>query len=507
MTKQYINIIRKSYEDVIKEYKTEKKDFEKIFIDLTKDLLETKNQNYEIILNQLLEQYINGLKAISMLSPGLSTGLHDYKHKITINTYSGKMSDIPNDKKITAETVFDASSMTKMFTTILLLKEEEKGNIDLTKKFSDYSPLLKNLDVPIIDALKFKVEIKSKGRVDEENIDKEERIRRILSVHPVEKNTFIYSDMAYMVVPLLFGKTIEEATDNYINKFYSFFRDGLGLSKTGYSTINMTGGLVDAVLKEKEDKFKYTKKGVFDPKANIITREIGLVTAHAGLTTTVEDLEKLFDLLNNNLLGKKSLEKIIEKQNSEFLLDKNGRQIIRKDKPVRINHGMGVYISSGGVRGSDISDRYSKKAFAAEGSTGTFALFDLENGFNATFLSNIKSAVYSKLINTGKYGEYLGDENEIPNYFDTTILSGTNYFKNKKQARNISGSIMKTDESFISFAKATNKFKELQLDTLLKLRIAKLALTRIAVFELENSKLEENIKALEKAFNNHNYRL
>ena len=223
----YLKLIKETYEEVMQEYKTkeDKGSFENLFIDVAEKLIETQNEDYKTIFEYICDDYMEAVKAIAKLSPGLSTGLYDAKENIVLNTYDGKMSDIPNDEEITEETVFDASSMTKMFTSILLLKEAEKGNIDLNKKFSDYNPLLSNVDVPIIDALKFGVNLKTDGRLDESGLSKEERKERFKSTHVFENDTFIYSDMPYMLVPLIFGKTMEQATENYIKEFYKLYRD------------------------------------------------------------------------------------------------------------------------------------------------------------------------------------------------------------------------------------------------------------------------------------------
>ena len=386
------------------------------------------------------------------------------------------MSDIPNDEEITENSVFDVSSMTKMFTSILLLKEAERGNVDLNKKFSDYSPLLRKVDVPIIDALKFGVNLRTDRRLDEPDISKEERERRLKSTFVFENNTFIYSDIPYMLVPLLFGKTMEEATENYINKFYELFRDELGLTKTGYSTINMTGGTIKTDFNREK---ALSKNGLYNPKEDIFEREVGYVSGHAGVTTTVKDLEKLFNHLSHGLLSENSLKILTTpvQPESKILLDKEGNPVLRNNKVVNINHAMGVYINTGTIRISDIQVRYSDNAFAAEGSTGTYSVLDIDNGLNMTYLSNVRSGNYSKLINTGDY-TYGDDNDEIPKNYETTLLSGTHFFNDEYLIQDPSGSLIKPDGTRMTYVRATNNFKEKGLETLLKLRIAKKSLVK-----------------------------
>lgn len=500
--KEYIELIKETYEEVIADFKTlsDKADFESLFLDIIKKLADTKDADFKTIFETITSDYIKSVEAIAKLSPGLSAGLYDAKENITLNTYNGKMSDIPNDEEITEESVFDSSSMTKMFTSILLLKEAEKGNIDLNKKFSDYSPLLGKVDVSIIDALRFGVNLRTDGRLDEPGISKEERERRFKSTFVFEKDTFVYSDIPYMLVPLLFGKTMEQATENYISKFYALFRDELGLNKTGYSAIGMTGGTIKSEL-DKED-ITYSKDGLYDPKADIFEREVGYVSGHAGVTTTVNDLEKLFDHLKQGLLSEESLRTLITttQPESKILLDKDGKPVIRRGKEVIINHAMGVYVNTGSIRESDIPARYADSAFAAEGSTGTYSVFDVENGLNMTYLSNVRSGNYSKSINTGYY-TYGDDEDEMPKYFETTLLSGTHFIKNEYSTIDPSGALVRPDGTFMTYVRATNNFKEEGLETLLKLRIVKKALIKKSELEYSGEELEEALRQIDKVFN------
>ena len=492
---EYIEIIKEAYEEVIAKFKTssDKKEFEEILINVVKDLVSAKDGNIKESFDAVASDYLSSVDAVSKLSPGLATGLRDEEENITLNTYNGKMSDIPNDDFITDQTVFDASSMTKMFTSILLLKEAEKGNIDLNKNFSDYSPLLSKVDVPIIDALKFGVNLRTDGRLDESGLSKEEREERFKSTFVFEKDTFIYSDIPYMLVPLLFGKTMEEATENYISKFYELYRDELGLSQTGYSLANMTGGTVKQQLDG--EKMSYNKDGLFDLKANIFEKEVGYVSGHAGVTTTVNDLEKLFDSLSHGLLNEQSLKELTTtiQPESKVLLDKEGNKVLRNDKPVNINHAMGVYINTGSIRVSDIPARYSDSAFAAEGSTGTYSVFDMENGLNMTYLSNVRSGSFQKWINTDNY-TYGDDNDEMPKHYETTLVSGTGTVKD--------GRIYRPDGSFMTYVRATNNFKEEGLETLLKLRIAKKALVKKARLQYSGSKLDEVLNEIDETFSN-----
>ena len=294
-----------------------------------------------------------------------------------------------------------------------------------------------------------------------------------------------------MLVPLLFGKTMEEAAENDISKFYEFYRDELGLSKTGYSTINMTGGTVKSALDG--EKILYSKDGLYDPKANIFEREVGYVSGHAGVTTTVRDLEKLFDRLSHGLLSEESLKTLTTtiQPESKILLDKEGKPVMRGDKQVVINHAMGVYINTGSIRVSDIPARYSDSTFAAEGSTGTYSVFDVENGLNMTYLSNVRSGLFHKWINTDDY-TYGDDNDQMPKHHQTTLVLGTRTIRD--------GRILRPDGTFMTYVRATNNFKEEGLETLLKLRIAKKVLVKRARLQYSGDQLEDTLREIEESF-------
>lgn len=497
-SREYLELIKKEYKEVISEFKTssDKTNFENVFKDVARDLIITKDDNIEETFNKLVENYLKSVEAISKLSPGLATGLYDSKESIILNTYNGKKSDIPNDDDITRDTIFDASSITKMFTSILVLRESEKGNIDLNKNFSDYSPLLSKVEVPVGKALKFGVDLRTDGRLDEPGISNEERIRRFNGTAVSKTDTYIYSDIPYMLVPLLFGETMEEATTNYLRKFYEFYRKEVGLQHTGYSLIDMTGGTIKTNLEE--DRFTYEKDGLYDPKADIFERKIGYVSGHAGVTTTVEDLEKLFNSLIAGLLTKESLKYMITPvhEESTILLDIKGKPVLRNEKEVYINHAMGVYINTGHIRTSDVHPNYSDTTFAAQGSTGTYSVFDIENGLNMTYLSNIRSGLYYKWINTDGYT--YGDKNdEMPKHYETTLISGTGTIQD--------GRIIRPDGTQMPYVRATNNFKEEGLETILKLRIAKKALIKKAQVELTGTELEERLREIQDIFSQKAY--
>lgn len=464
----------------------DRKYFENYFNKVINIIVNNKNETPKKVFDLICEDYLKSVQAISKLSPGLMTGIKDDRYGITLNTISGKTSDIPNAPYIDESTVFDASSMTKMFTAILVLKEAEEGRIDLRKKFSDYNSILKGMDITIEDALKFGSIIKTNGRVDEKGLSKNERIKRLLNAYVLPGKYYQYNDIPYMLVPLLFDEDIEKASLIYLKKFYKLYR-GIGLKKTGYSTINFSGGnvVIDGGYKGLE---------IFDPKACIFEKEVGYVPAHAGVTTNIEDLEKLFTALNNGLLSEKSIETLITtiEPDSQYLLDEKGMFVLKNGNKIRVNHAMGVFAHVGDVSFCNIARGFSKNAFAAQGSTGTCFTFDIDNGISCGFLSNVRSGLYSKLIDTENY-KYGSPIKKIEKNKKTTVYLGSaSLIKGSMEDGKINDGDYK-----VPYIRLTDNFKEEQFKTIMALRIAKLSL----IIKAKLEKNEQILKEIDKIFN------
>ena len=103
---EYIELIKETYEEIINEFRTsqDKERFKKILLELLEKIGNAKDEDYDTIFKLLTEDYLKSVEAIAKLSPGLSTGLYDETYGITLNTYNGKASDIPNDNDITEDT-------------------------------------------------------------------------------------------------------------------------------------------------------------------------------------------------------------------------------------------------------------------------------------------------------------------------------------------------------------------------------------------------------------------
>ena len=420
------------------------------------------DESPENIYNKIIEDYLKIVKGISMLVPGLSTGIKDSKSNVSIYIYNGKTKE--NGVNIDENTRFDIASSTKLFTAIEALKLSEDGKFDLDKLVSDYkNGKYSNLNIPVEQMVKFMYELRTDGRLDERNLSLEEIQRRLSSTNIVKEKTFVYSDIPFIIL-----KDIMPKSDEYFKKY---FNEEMNLLETSYdrSFGNLTGG--------RETELNL----INDPKARIMER-YKIYPGHAGIFSTSKDLVKLFEALDKGFLSDESVTKLITPaSDTPILINGDSSILYTKDKDgivtgvKKVNRAFGVYYKHPeGIRINEMADVMGDRSFAITGFTGSWATFDLQNGLTANILANP-----------------LSNENEREVVIDNekiTIIDCEKHFENGTRFK-IAGKTSKILDDdgnvvgTIPFTRITNTLKEAQIYTLLKLRLAKMALNRKAILE------------------------
>ncbi len=436
------------------------------------DLLSMMNRGSNEIYDYIIADYLKNVKGISMLVPGLSTGMKDVKSGVSIYTYDGKTKK--NGQNIDEETRFDLASCTKLFTTIEALKLAEEGKFSLEKNVSDYkNGKYSELRIPVEQMAKFYYELRTDGRLDEKDgkLSLEELQRRLSSTKLIKDKTFIYSDIPFIIL-----KDLLPESDEYFKKY---FNDEMGLLQTSY---DRSFGVLTG-MRVGED--------INDPKARVMER-YGLYPGHAGIFSTSKDLVKLFEKLNNGFLSHKSIINMVTPAlDTPILFNSDGTIYFKKNKDgivtgiQNVNRGMGVYYKHPeGIRCNEMVDAMGNESFSIAGFTGTWATFDLQNGITANILGNPFS-----------------DETEREVVIDNTkfkIVDCGNYFADGTKLK-VAGKISKVldkDGNVVNsapFTRITNTLKESQIYTLLKLRLAKNVLMRKAQLEM-NVALADDVR-------------
>lgn len=432
------------------------------------NLVNNMNKTPKEIYNGIISLYLKTVKGISLLVPGLSTGIKDARSGVNIYTYDGETKK--DGQAVDENTRFDLASSTKLFTTIEALKLAEEGKFDLDKLVSEYKDgKYGNLNIPVEKMAKFYYDLRTDGRLDERNgeLSLEELQRRLASTTIAKEKTFVYSDIPFIIL-----KDLLPEADEYFKKY---FNEEMDLLQTSYdrSFGVLTGG--------KDGGLNL----VHDPKARVMEK-YSLNSGHAGIFSTSKDLVKLFDSLNSGFLSHESIMTMITPAlDVPVLLNPDGTVMYKKNREGfttgvwAVNRGMGVYYKHPyGIRINEMVDAMSDKSFATAGFTGTWATFDLKNGLTANILANPLSdeserevVIDNEKFNIVDCGKHFEDGTKFRVAGKTSkVLDGEG---------NVVGSA--------PFTRITNTLKEAQIYTLLKLRLAKNVLRCKA--ELEQSEV------------------
>ncbi len=430
------------------------------------ELASMMDKTPEEVYDAITADYLKTVKGISMVVPGLSTGIKDAKSGVSIYTYDGVTKK--DGQAVDENTRFDLASSTKLFTTVEALKLAEEGKFDLDKLVSEYKDgKYGNLNIPVEKMAKFYYDLRTDGRLDERDgeLSLEELQRRLASTTIAKEKTFVYSDIPFIIL-----KDILPKSDEYFKKY---FNEEMGLLQTSYDrSFGVLTGMRD-------------NETVNDPKARVMER-YSLNPGHAGIFSTSKDLVKLFESLNNGFLSNESITKMVTPAlDTPILLNPDGTIMYKKNRDgytsgiQNVNRGMAVYYKHPeGIRANEMVDAMGNESFATAGFTGTWATFDLKNGLTANILANPLSdesereiVIDNEKFNIVDCGKHFEDGTKFRVAGKTSkVLDGEG---------NVVGSA--------PFTRITNTLKEAQIYTLLKLRLAKNVLMRKA--ELEQSEV------------------
>lgn len=337
---------------------------------------ELRNKLYE---NSQIEENLTDFIYKKEMVPGMifSYGTKNYKETVVVGNRQevslneqGKI--VPDLEKMTEDTIFDLASVTKVFTSVSLLKLVQDGVISLNDTVVKYAPQFRNLnDVTIYDLMTFGVPLKTNGRVDRASSREEaEQILFGIERDLESTNKRPYTDMGAMVLKYV----IESASG--IN-YYHFVEENI-LKK-----LNMNDTHV-VVPKMKLDRVsstnldgKYYKDGnfaittnapkgiVYDPKAQIMGQKDGVLSGHAGMFSTANDMT---NLAKGIISGKVINEEYVEM----MAKNRTGRKYIEDDKEKYIQYlGMLCYSKNPILADSELFHAMSGKSFASAGWTGT----------------------------------------------------------------------------------------------------------------------------------------
>ncbi len=468
MTKE--EIVRKELSDILYDFRGNRaieseaaqKTYERLREELSHTAVDLLSQDPAEVFENIKKRYYETVLAIGQLSPGIATALEDVKNNIYLSTYNGDIGD-ETKTQVTKDTRFDLASITKMFTALEALKLHQDGMFDIHSIIDEInlSPY-KTLHITVLDILRFKYELITSGRIDEKGITLPRFYRHILKPN-IGKNKYVYSDIPYIIAKTLLPN---------MHEFFNEYKDELGFESLSYDTGGVITGAEDFL-------------GVSDPKARQMMR-LGVQPGHAGLFGNVDDVIKVIEILNNGFLTPENLDILVSPGTDDYytpVYNLDGKLL----KYAAINHGTGVFIEHPeGLSVSEVIPGLSRHAFSATGYTGTYATYDLDNGFATAFLPNPIS-IAASVPNLLKYRIEGFNRDLIDNVTGEPYEPGkliVSKFDSGKKVINIYNTYGSL-EGNRTYTNITNQLKLEQLYTVYKLRLTKRVAKLLASSDLE----------------------
>ena len=309
--------------------------------------------------------------------PGLSVACGT---KDQVITALGGLADEDTNMPLTADSIFDLASLTKLFTALLVMRLREDGCLDLSRPVTAYAPQFVHLDGVTADqVLGFEIALTTTARVDMQKTPEAGRAL-LFDIRPGEVTGRAYSDMHAMVL-----KHVVEgaAGEDYASLLNRLILRPLGMNNTYIVVPESKRSLCVSCNNEHrmERGHHIRRDGVLpgtphDPKARVLYPE---PCGHAGLFSTRGDLVKLCQgLLRYDVLPKDAL----------LFMSRNRTGHRREDGSYQQYLGAQCYVKHPIQRHSEVPLYESDKAISLSGFTGHHLSVDVETGVFALFLGN-----------------------------------------------------------------------------------------------------------------------
>ena len=340
--------------------------------DLSIEELREKIFNESNLREKVLE-FVGDKKLTPYLS--LSYGTKNYTESFSVSTES--------DVKIDKNTIYDLASVTKLFTSISILRLHAAGLIDLNDDVTKYAPEFNNLKgVSIMDLLTFQVPLKTDGRVDKAT-DKEEayNILKRISINENDNRLRPYTDMGAMVLKYVVenvtGISMYEFVDFAILRKLDMQDTHVVVPEEKLARVASTSN-AGYFYKDGNVRFNEVPIGtVYDDKARVLGQTEGNLSGHAGLFSTADNMTKLAkSLINYDILDKNQVFGMSENKTGKTVLFDESEKVIQY-------LGQLVYSKNPVKEDTEVYHALSGRSFASQGWTGPQLSVDPLNGIYA----------------------------------------------------------------------------------------------------------------------------
>ena len=243
----------------------------------------------------------------------------------------GAGTELPRDQWVPmrADTIFDMASVTKLFTSILVVQQVERGAIRLDEPVATYLPAFAAHGkgaITVRQLLTHTSGLKPWMPLWSGWPDKDSRIAAVMDVEPTSPpgTTYVYSDLNLITLGVLLERQTGQALDRLVCERIT---GPLQMKDTGYNPDPSLTARIAATEFQADNPRGMVRGEVHDENA----WSLGGVAGHAGIFSTAQDMAVLAQSMLNGgtygghrILSQAGVEKMITNQNSAFPDDSHG---------------------------------------------------------------------------------------------------------------------------------------------------------------------------------------
>ncbi len=379
---------------------TTREDYKEILIPVVRLFDDFPNQSvkfYRELLERqsLLKSNLDKIIYDQRLVPGVVVAYGTSKYVGLLNE---GFADEGNNKKMDDKSIFDLSSVSKLFLTVVVLCLYSDGYFDLDRKILEYDKRFYNLkDMTVRDILSFQRIIKTPERLTAGmSVEKADKIMFAAYEDDGENSINSYSDIPFMVLRYIIETVSQSSTFDLINHY---ILKPLGMTDTVVAipqeklSRTVSSDNEYYIINDGEPIHHITPLGIVNDDKSRIFAAHGQFAGHAGLFSTVCDMIKFI----HAFFGDKILSPNIL---NEIGVNRTGKR--NEDGRYRQYLGYGCYSKNPDAIASEVYHPLSGNAIAMSGFTGNHLSIDINNQVFTFIVTNRCHNRVSKFVNSPK---------------------------------------------------------------------------------------------------------
>lgn len=250
--------------------------------------------------NNLFSEIKQGIN--SGIAPGCSLVILSKGNKninYSFGTFSGN-----NSSQVTSDTLYDIASVTKLYTTAVILILYEQNKIDIYDRCAVYSPIFEKSELTIVDLLTHRANFGIRLSEYRDKYQASFKTKIFEIVPPIKPSRGVYYEN---ITFLYLGKIIEQITSKPLKEVFMELFNELGLKNTGLGLKSQN--IFYSPPTEIRDDY-IVQNTTHDESAALM----GGIAGNAGIFASAADLAKFGNLwINEKIISKEKLYSIVFK--------------------------------------------------------------------------------------------------------------------------------------------------------------------------------------------------